>query len=244
MSEVRLRVMSPGYAGFSAQYIDALLHLRRLCADRGIPFHWTGIQHLADIVSVRNEIARLFMEGDFTHLLMIDGDIGYDAIDVFKMIDRDVDFAAAAPPARALRLDFFARAVSAGIQNPERRVGVYFVDPLKEDQERQKVVLDAQGFMRIERVGGAFLLLRREVFRRLAEAHPELVYKSVESRPAISYFEGGIVDGVRLGEDRMFCHRWRQTGGDIHLYVNASMTHTGPYSFSGNFGRFAGLAGS
>jgi hypothetical protein len=57
----------------------------------------------------------------------------------------------------------------------------------------------------------------------------------------VSYFEGGIVDGVRLGEDRMFCRRWRDIGGEIHLLPNCTMTHTGPFTFTGNFARFAGL---
>jgi len=241
VSAVRLRVMSPGYSGFSAQYVDALLRLRRVCADRSIHFQWSGIQHLADIVSVRNEIARIFMESDFTHLLMVDGDIGYEPGDVMKMIDRDVDFAAGAPPARTLRIDLALRAAAAGEPAPESKAGRYFVTPLAEDQASGRMNLDAQGFARIDSIGGAFLLLRRAVFERLAPAHPELQYTSVEGRPAVSYFEGGIVGGRRLGEDRMFCHRWRGAGGDIHLLIDASMTHTGPFTFSGNFARFAGL---
>ena len=48
MTGVRLRVISPGYTGFSAQYVDALLRLRRICGEREIAFQWSGIQHLAD----------------------------------------------------------------------------------------------------------------------------------------------------------------------------------------------------
>ena len=243
MSSLRLRVISPGYSGFSAQYVDALLRLRRICAEREIPFLWSGIQHLADIVSVRNEIARIFQESDFTHLLMVDGDIGYEPDDVTKMLDRDVDFAVAAPPLRSLRLDLAMRAAVAGDKGAEHKAARFFVTPLAADLASGRLNLDDRGFARIESIGGAFMLLRRAVFERLAEAHPELGYKSVEGRPAVSYFEGGIVDGVRLGEDRMFCRRWRQTGGDIHLLANASMTHTGPFTFGGNFARFAGIDG-
>jgi len=240
-STVRLRILSPGYAGFSAQYVDALLQLRRHCMERSIAYQWSGIQHLADIVSVRNEIARIFMEGDWTHLLMVDGDIGYDAADAMKMIDRDVDFAAAAPPGRSLQLDHFKDAVRGGDPHPERRINRFYVEPLRGDVERSQWAQDSHGFLRIESVGGAFLLLKRVVFEKLAEAHPELTYKSVEGRPTVSYFEGGIVDGVRLGEDRMFCRRWRDIGGEIHLLPNCTMTHTGPFTFTGNFARFAGL---
>ena len=255
MTGVRLRVISPGYTGFSAQYVDALLRLRRICGEREIAFQWSGIQHLADIVSVRNEIARIFMESDFTHLLMVDGDIGYDPDDVLKMLDRGVDFAVAAPPARTLRLDLVVRAAAVGDKAAEHKAARFFVTPLAEDRAARSTTLDEHGFARIESIGGAFMLLKRAVFEQLGAAHPELRYTSAEGRPTVSYFEGGItgdvrldegrgqlvVDNVRLGEDRMFCLRWRRIGGDIHLLVHAQMTHTGPYTFSGSF--FAGLEG-
>ena len=233
--DARLRVMSPGYSGFSAQYVDSLLRLRRICGERSIPFQWSGIQHLADIVSVRNEIARIFLEGDSTHLLMVDGDIGYEPSDVMRMLDRDVDFAVAAPPARALRLDLALRAAAAGQPMAEHKAGWFFVTPLAEDRISGRLRVDAAGFAPIDSIGGAFMLLRRAVFERLGKAHPALQYRSVEERPAVSYFEGGIVDGVRLGEDRMFCKRWRDVGGDIHLLADATMTHTGPFTVRGNF---------
>jgi len=74
------------------------------------------------------------------------------------------------------------------------------------------------------------------VFEKMAAAHPELRYRSA-GHDVVSYFEGGIDDGERLGEDRMFCRRWRKLGGDIHLLVRAAMSHTGPYTFSGDFSR-------
>lgn len=234
--------MSPGYSGFSAQYVDALLRLRRICAERSIPFMWSGVQHLADIVVVRNEIARIFMESDYTHLLMVDGDIGFEPDDVTRMIARDVDFAVAAPPARTHRIDAVLRAAASGDKGAEHKAGLYFVTALAEDRATGRLSLDDRGFCRIDSIGGAFMLFRRAVFERLAKAHPELRYTSVEGRAAVSYFEGGIVDGVRLGEDRMFCKRWRQLGGDIHLLANASMTHTGPFTFSGNFALFSGMS--
>ena len=144
--DARLRVMSPGYSGFSAQYVDSLLRLRRICGERSIPFQWSGIQHLADIVSVRNEIARIFLEGDSTHLLMVDGDIGYEPSDVMRMLDRDVDFAVAAPPARALRLDLALRAAAAGQPMAEHKAGWFFVTPLAEDRISGRLRVDAAGF--------------------------------------------------------------------------------------------------
>jgi len=51
-------------------------------------------------------------------------------------------------------------------------------------------------------------------------------------------------DGERKGEDIAFCKRWRKTGGDIWLLVDAPLTHEGPYTFSGSYRDLTTLASS
>jgi hypothetical protein len=235
-SGVSLRIISPGYAGFQGPYIDSLLRLRKLCAEREIPFHWSCVEHRADIVAVRNFIGHTFMQCGFSHLLMPDSDIGYDPADVMKMLDLDVPFAAAAPPGKALRLDRYAVAVKEGQSEPERFLAKFYVDPLPEDVKRGRLSIDEQGFVKVAGVGGAFMLVKRVVFETIAERHPEL-----HTTKGVGYFERLPVDGDVLSEDKSFCRRWRASGGDIVLLANASMTHSGPYTFSGNLSKLTGL---
>ncbi len=235
---VRLRIISPGYSGFAGRYIDSLLQLRKLCQEKEIGFHWSCIENRADIVAVRNYIGQTFMQGDATHLLMPDSDIGWESPDVLKMIERDVPFAAAAPPGKAYRFDRYEEAVRAGKPDPQRVLGKYYVDPLPEDLALGRMSApDAQGFVKIAAIGGAFLLIKRQVFETIEAKHPELHTHS----EGHGYFERMIEDGTPFSEDKAFCRRWRAAGGDIHLLVNANLTHSGPYTFSGNFGKFAGL---
>ena len=42
------------------------------------------------------------------------------------------------------------------------------------------------------------------------------------------FFQPAVFDGERKGEDIAFCKRWRKTGGDIWLLVDAPLSHEGP----------------
>lgn len=243
MSNVRLRILSPAYSGFTARNISSLLGLRRLCADAGIAFQWSAVEDVGDIVWARNLIGHTFEAGDSTHLLMVDGDIGYPPEIVLRMIARDVPFACAAPPARALRLDLFAKAAKEGHESPSRFLPKFYVIPTKEDSESKKFSIDDKGFVKIESIGGAFLLLRREVFTEIAAGGEVSSYVKDEKK-ITGYFDHMSVGDARLAEDRAFCRRWRNVGGDIYLLPDAPMTHTGPYTFSGDYGKFSGTSPS
>jgi hypothetical protein len=160
---------------------------------------------------------------------MCDSDIGFPASAVLQMIERDVDFVAAAPPLR--RYDWkgaekaLAQAHAASRPSIERLASMYAVKLLD-----GKLSMDNRGFARIEQVGGAFLLLRPRVFEAIDEAHPELRHKQ-----GVMFFQPAVIDGERKGEDIAFCQRWRKTGGDIWLLVDVQLSHDGPHTFEGSY---------
>lgn len=236
----RLLVLSPAYANFSSYYIDSLLHVRRQCEENGIHFHWQAVEGVSCIVAARNKLAHVFCASDYTHLLMIDSDIGYPASIVQSMLARDVPFCAAAPPLRGLRHDLFGNAFKAGVDNPERYLAKFCVEVTQAQRDARRLIVDDQGFIEVERVGGAFMLIRREVFSTLAEKYPELEFIDPDDRStSYGFFDRLTVEKRSHGEDYSFCIRARQAGFKIHLLVDASMTHSGPYVFKGNYGQFA-----
>ena len=179
----------------------------------------------------------------FTHVLMSDNDIGTPAWTVLRMLERQVDFAVAAPPLRRLRLDMALEAFKAGAPKPERFAYEYAMELLPEDKARGKVSVDDRGFMRVERAGSAFMLLSRAVFEKIADAHPELCYEADDGFRECMFFQRRIVEGKPRGEDVSFCMHWRALGGSIWLLIDAHMTHQGPYTFEGNYMGITGLGG-
>ena len=84
-------------------------------------------------------------------------------------------------------------------------------------------------------------LIKREVFDVLRQRHPELVAKARNdyavmgvTETVLQFFEPmQMPDGMFMGEDKAFCHRWRQSGGEIWACIDERLTHTGPVTASG-----------
>ena len=233
LNSVRLLIATPAYSGVSNNYFHATHALRTTLNKLGIAGHFVTAPGMP-VDAARDVIGNAFLSRaastePYTHLLMCDSDIGFPASAVLRMIERDVDFAAAAPPLRQYDFRAAEKAMAQGFFGPtsniERVAKKYAVKLLDEGLQ-----VDNRGFARIRQVGGAFLLLRPHVFEAIREAYPDLGHKH-----GVMFFQPAIMDGERQGEDTAFCKRWRKTGGDIWLLVDVNLTHEGPHTFEGSY---------
>jgi hypothetical protein len=229
LSAVRLLIATPAYNGVSNNYFHATHALRTTLNKVGVVGTFVTAPSMP-VDAARDFIGNAFLartksKDPFTHLLMCDSDIGFPASAVLQMIERDVDFVAAAPPLRRYDWKALAKAHVASSPNVERLANMYAVKLLDE-----KLAVDNRGFARIEQAGGAFMLLRPRVFEAIGEAHPELRHEQ-----GVMFFQPAVINGARTGEDIAFCRRWRKTGGDIWLLVDVQLSHEGPHTFEGSY---------
>jgi hypothetical protein len=231
LNAVRLLVATPAYNGVSNNYFHSTHKLRTAIKNAGIEGNFMTAPGMP-VDAARDLIGNAFLaqqkgKNPFTHLLMADSDIGFPPDIVLRMIERDVDFAAAAPPLRRFDWKAAEKALSQGASSAslQRLVNLYAVKPLG-----GKLLVDDRGFARAEQVGGAFLLLRPRVFEVIRDAHPELQHSQ-----GTMFFQPAVFDGERKGEDIAFCQRWRRAHGDIWVLLDAPMSHEGPYTFEGSY---------
>jgi len=109
-------------------------------------------------------------------------------------------------------------------------------------------------------IGTGFMMIKREVFTKMAEEYPLIRYKPDHvgqanfdgSRYIHAYFDtvidskesitGGGSDRY-LSEDYMFCQMWRKMGGQIYLCPWMKTQHIGTYAFTGNMAAIAQYTG-
>ena len=158
-------------------------------------------------------VARALMNPRSTHVFFLDADIGFDPEDVLALLVEDVDFIGGGYPKKSLPIDY--------VVNPS----------LTGDSDENKAEVD--------RIGTGFLLLKRSVFERIAQANPDLKYSDDCGLDAsinehlYAFFEAGLFGhGVFMSEDWLFCNRWRQLGGKIFISKRFALTHVGTFSFS------------
>lgn len=181
----------------------------------------------------RNTLVAMFMaDPEATDLFFLDYDVGFDPMAVIKLLQRPEEIIAGAYRVKVDdRTDF-----SVVPKRDERGIvgKTLSTDPPLAIIEAEFL---ATGFMRI----------KREVFERMAEAHPELKYRESvvktlnrKIEEAYDFFNMGIDEtrGRYTTEDYMFCKRWRDMGGQLWIYPDIDFDHIGRKAYSGNFHEF------
>jgi len=159
-------------------------------------------------------VARAMANPLATHLMFIDSDILFEPSDVLALLQENVDVIGGGYPKKSLPVDYVINPCPGGFQD--------------------------DGKVEVLRLGTGFLLIRREVFVRLAEANPHLKYTDdCGLDPSLNsflyaYFDCGLVPGhdVYMSEDWMFCNRWRDLGGKVFLSKRFALGHVGAFLFS------------
>ena len=112
-------------------------------------------------------------------------------------------------------------------------------------------ILLEKGFIEVMDGPTGFMLIKRDVFVRMAEVYPELKFvpdqhinqphdKDFEYHKTsdwnYTFFDTMIEPGTKryLSEDYAFCRLWQNMGGKIYADITSGMTHYGNYAFRGN----------
>jgi hypothetical protein len=252
-----LMVATPLYGGAEADYLRSVIGLTGAAERAGIACAFAWLSNNAVIDRARNVLAAAFLQSDATHLVFVDGDIGFAPEDVLDLVTRmladDRLAVVGAPcPKRRTNWSLVASAAAKGLGqgNPaalERFSGVFALDPL-----------DPQASFRVDeplevaRVGTGLMVIRRDVIEILRARHPELLYAADQldhdsglAGDTLTALFQPLIDpatGHLLSDDYAFCHRVRAAGLRLWLAPWMRTTHTGPARFAGTLAALAELS--
>ena len=234
----KLLIGTPCYNGtVTMQYLSSMLRLQHTLAREHIDFSlaMTGSESL--ITRARNYIVSQFLSGpQFTHLLFIDADIGFDETVVSRYLTADKDIVAGIYPLKGLDPEAI-RSLA-----PGRSIATMldYATKLHEGE-----VPNADGFAKADYAATGFMLIRRNVLEEMAAKHPELKYehsftKSGGGSHLYALFDTSLDrdQGLYFPEDYTFCNRWRAMGGEIWVDVRSKFTHVGTYAYHGDFSAY------
>ena len=236
-----LMVATPCFDGhITGIYSNSLLKLQQACAQRQVAFTVRNILGDALITRARQNLLAHFMENkDATHLLFVDSDIGFEPAQVFRLLEFDADFTAAAYPVKNInwaKLTELAKAGKPDLPSASLDYVVEFADPSAIQIQRD--------FAKVTAAGTGFLMVRRAAVLRMMEHYTELQYKrdllvhdDLRDSPWRYALFNCMIDpktGAYLSEDYSFCRRWTQIGGEIWLDLKSSLIHAGTTYFKGD----------
>ena len=250
----KIFIGTPCYGGMvTINYFESCLRLIEEASKKNIGLQFGTIGNESLVTRARNTLVQLFMDhSEYTHLLFIDADIGFSEKSVFRMLDLDEDVVAGVYPRKAIDWRKVKRRV---IDNPNIDLDELHAASLEynlsvKNPERIEV---KKGFIEVIDGATGFMLIKRQVFEKMAKAYPELKFKSDQhlnqphdkrfdyhdnSNWNYAFFDTMIEPETKryLSEDYAFCRLWQKIGVRVYADVVSGLNHHGTYVFKGNVG--------
>lgn len=204
----------PCYGGnVSFETVSSMINTAVLLTKVGIKFDVRMISSDSLVPRARNSLVSLMMEiPESTHLMFIDADIGFDPVDIIRLIAHDLDVVGGVYPMKSYPLR-------------------YAMNPLPESAET-----GIQGVQEIKDLATGFMLIKRSVIERMIEHYPETQYKADENTGErnikfYALFDTSLDNGQYVSEDFTFCRRWRAIGGKLHIDDTVVLRHVGLHTY-------------
>lgn len=237
-----IAVCTPCYGGQVFQnYLLSVIKLVYACAQHGV--HLSFIIRGGDslIPRTRNSIVAEFMATEnYTHLLWIDADIGFEPDAVFRLLRADREVAAGVYPMKTIGWPDQINAMSR--ETFQATYAKYPFNPIG-----GRVSMDEHGFIEVLDAPTGLMMIKREAFDKLIAAYPD--HRIIaDAMPGLEHIADKIekfnyrffdvmteANGRYLSEDYAFCRRWQAIGGQIFVDGASNLSHQGSYIYGGNF---------
>jgi hypothetical protein len=241
-------IATPMFGGqCNYMYMISLINVLTKLGQAGIPAMFEVAANESLITKARNILVEGFLRSNATHMLFIDADLGFDGDDIVRMIQADKELIGGQYAKKKINWDVVKQTVlnRPDISGPAINAVVA--------ESTFKPIGDQLSFninepVEVESIATGMMLIKREVFERMAAELPDLKIISGGSetmdpktmtriadahREAHAFFDVSIDPETRAytSEDFTFCNRWRQIGGQVFLAPWTRTVHVGTYEY-------------
>lgn len=232
----KLFLSTPCYGGLCLEaYATSIIGLQLALIREGIQFFLDTTENESLVHRARNvAVGRFMQKSDAEYFMFIDADVHFDPQSVVRLIKSGHDISVACYPKKIVNWEQAAEAA-------------------RKDDNRNMAMLSASlvvnfgcarmsvenGFIPILDGPTGFMLIKREVFKKMEEHYKDLwCVNDHQNRDFDHYYAvfDCMIDPESkryLSEDYAFCRRWQQMGGKIHADIHTTLGHVGNLPFYG-----------
>ena len=206
------------------------------------------------ISRARNAAVAWALSDDYSHLLFIDADIGFDPSDVLKLIEVNKDVAVGVYPKKYYsreKMEALVKDFPEVFNNKEdwRALATDFSTEL--NAENFKKAKRGEVF-EVDYAATGFMLIKTSALRKIIDKRPDLKYindvdgyMSADKDKFYDFFQVGVNPSSKKyeSEDYGFCQLWRSLGGKIHVVPDIKLVHTGRNHYPGDIVKQANTFG-
>jgi hypothetical protein len=238
-------VATPCYGGqVTERYLKSMVQLGILFKQHGLNFTLSTLANESLVTRARNSLTAGFLANpNFTHIMFIDADIGFNPKDVIKLLARDRDVVVGAYPKKTVNWNSVMLKAKdtekEKFMELQQNQAAYVLNIKLDDEKRIKLT---KGLIPVHDAGTGFMMIKRDVILKMCEKHPETKYEndlnfdSDLNNYFYALFDTMIEPETKryLSEDYTFCRRWQKMGGEIWLDPGIDLDHIGSYTYTGN----------
>lgn len=205
-------VATPAYTGeVNYRYTESLMAATVYCLFHKVQLELKIAARMTLLEYARAYLAAKFLQGDYTHIMWIDADVGFDPRAIVNLVNHKKDIVGGVYPVKSIPMWF-----------PYEPIG----DP------------DNTGLQRAKSLPGGFLLVSRKAMQAVADSVPMFrIDHQSETITAPNIYQMEHRDSGLLGEDVMFCERARKLGFDLWVDTNIDFVHVGMFEWGGNLAK-------
>lgn len=231
-----LFLSTPCYGGMCLQkYAESILALQALASQEGLQLYIDTLENESLVQRARNvAVGRFMQKSNADYFMFIDADIHFDPKSVIRLIKSGHDLSVACYPKKFVDWNQAAAAVKKG---DERSMEMLSASLVVNFGAQKVQIID--GFAPVLDGPTGFMVIKRDVFRRMEKQYPELnCMNDHQNRDFDTYHAcfDCMIDPVSrryLSEDYAFCRRWQQMGGKIYADTQTTLGHVGNLPFNG-----------
>lgn len=206
-----------GSGKLDVEYVVSLVGTLYVLEQLGAKVDWFRLPGCSDLPYARSKIFGHFLRSDFTDMILVDDDMGWEPYDIVRLLQLNRDFIGGVGPKKQ--------------NNPE-----YCVNSC--DDYGNTIMMPMElttGVTECTEVGLAFMMMSKSCAERMARHYTDLEFYDKDGVIQYGLYDGLILPGTkrRLAEDFAFCHRWRKIGGKVEILPDIALKHCGKAVWEG-----------
>ena len=212
--KLKVLIGTPSYDGkLDIYYIDSLLNTLAQSEQNGVEVYPLFMCYDSLVQRARNDLFKAAYDAQMDVLFFIDGDVGWNPKDFFKLVKSDKDL------------------IGGSYRKKNDNEELYVVKALDQSDKSLNLSIDREGLLEVAGLGCGFMKVSRKAIESLWNTSKKYTSEKGDSRMV---FEVVCEDGDLISEDIYMCKKWRDQGNKVYLDTHITCTHTGTKTFTGD----------
>ena len=238
-NDLHILICTPCYGNQCfTEYTKSLCETVSIFTQLNVKFEMYLLGQESLITRARNGCINKFLSDNYSHLLFIDADIGFNPLNILEMLLCKKDIIGGIYPKKAINWDKVKHEITNNIDISIEDLKMKSIDLNYNETEDND---NPPKCFRVKDLATGFMLISKNLIENMIYKYDDRKYTNNISglgggNHFYNFFDVGICPetNVYLSEDYFFCRLVRDMGISIYALRDCELSHTGNITYKGN----------